>query len=70
MKTIDRTFDATTGKTTDIERDMTPAEVQAYNDAISKAEAYAAEQSAKAIQKAALLAKLNITAVEAPLLLS
>lgn len=70
MKIIERTFNAKTGETVDIERDETAKEK-------AKREAYElefttkkAEAEAKATAKAALLNKLGITAEEAQLLLS
>jgi hypothetical protein len=61
-----------TGEVT--ERDLTPAELQAQADAQVQAEAdrvaKEAEAAEKAIAKAALLKRLNMTAEEAALLLA
>ena len=59
MKIIERIFDASTGETTDIERDMTAAELDYYeaNKAISEAKAQKlADANAK---REAALAKLE-----------
>jgi hypothetical protein len=70
MKIIERIFDASTGQTTDIERDMTKAEMdQAAKDA-AEASARSQAEAQKATAKAALLERLGITADEAALLLS
>ncbi len=70
MKTIERIFNASTGETTDIERDMTAEEIAE----VERAQAQAAERAIKAAeaatQKQALLNKLGITEEEAKLLLS
>jgi acyl-CoA reductase-like NAD-dependent aldehyde dehydrogenase len=70
MKTIERIFNASTGETTDIERDMTAEEIAE----VERAQAQAAERAIKAAeaatQKQALLNKLGITEEEARLLLS
>ena len=68
MKIIERTFDATTGETTDVKREMTKAEIdQAAKDAAA-ALARSQADAIKATEKAALLAKLGITQEEAALL--
>jgi hypothetical protein len=69
MKTIEKTFDAITGETTVLERDMTSEEITAYNKAVSDAQAATAAAETKAAEKAALLTRLGITADEAKLLL-
>lgn len=70
MKIIERTFNAETGETVDIERDETAAEKE-YREAKAKeVAAELAEAKAKASAKADLLAKLGITAEEAKLLLA
>ena len=70
MKITERTFNAETGETLDIERDETAAEKK-YREAKAKeVAAELAEADAKATAKAALLSKLGITAEEAQLLLS
>jgi hypothetical protein len=65
-------FDAITNET--IERDMTKDEIEAHVagslEAANDAKKREAEATAKAAEKAALLAKLGITADEAALLLS
>lgn len=70
MKIIEKEFNAATGEETITERDETAAETK-WRLEIEKARAAAlAEAELKAIEKAALLAKLGITADEAALLLS
>lgn len=69
MKIIERTFDATTGETTDIERDATAEEIAVRDAAIAEAEAKAQADAAKAHERAALLERLGITEEEARLLL-
>jgi len=69
MKITERTHNVETGETVDVERDETAAESKARLDA---AKAIAAEQvtaEANATAKAALLARLGITADEAKLLI-
>lgn len=70
MKIIERTFDATTGETIDIERDATAEEIAARDAVIAEAQAKAEAEATIAAEKAALLAKLGITEDEAKLLLS
>jgi hypothetical protein len=70
MKIIERTFDATTGETTDVEREMTKAEKDEAALIAAEAQAKAEADAIKATEKAALLAKLGITDDEAKLLLS
>lgn len=70
MKIIERTFDATTGETTEIEREMTKEEVENAARIASQAQEKAEADALKATEKAALLAKLGISAEEAALLLS
>ena len=53
-----------------IEREMTNAELAEANAGKAEAEAREAAQATKAAEKAALLARLGITAEEARLLLS
>jgi hypothetical protein len=65
MKTIERIFDATTGETKDIERDMTPEEVTHYQMRVAQIEAEAkaeAEATAKKAAAEAKLAALGLTA--------
>jgi len=70
MKIIERIYDATTGETTDIERTLTAKEKADREAAIAQIEIDTNAKAAKAAEKAALLAKLGITADEAALLLS
>lgn len=70
MKIIERTHDITTGETTDVERDLTAAEIAEIEAKNAKAQAKAEAEATKATEKAALLEKLGITADEAALLLS
>jgi len=70
MKIIERVFNAETGETTDIERDMTTKELKDHNALLSAKELKAAEETEKAAAKDALLTKLGITEDEAKLLLS
>ena len=70
MKKIDVVIDALTGEQTETERDETPAEKKAREDFVAQIAKDLADQKANAIAKAALLAKLGITAEEAKLLLS
>lgn len=69
MKINERFFDAQTGETTDIERDMTAAELAEYNATIERKTKKAAEQAEKDAARQALLDKLGITEDEAKLLL-
>ena len=65
MKTIERIFDATTGETTDIERDMTADEVRQHQEFVKRLEAEELERAeAEAKREAALskLAALGLTA--------
>lgn len=70
MKITERTFNALTGETTDVEREMTKAEKDQLAKDTAEALARAEAESQKAVEKAALLAKLGITDDEAKLLLS
>jgi hypothetical protein len=70
MKIIEKEFNAITGETTITERDETPAETKARLDRAKQIAAEETAAEAKATEKAALLAKLGITADEAALLLS
>jgi hypothetical protein len=70
MKIIERTFNAETGETTDIERDETAQEKakrEAYELEVAQLKA---EAETKATAKAALLAQLGITEEQAKLLLA
>lgn len=58
MKIIERIFDADTGETKDIERDMTPQELADYQASMDRAEAEAKLSEQNAVKKAAAEAKL------------
>lgn len=58
MKIIERIFDADTGETKDIERDMTPQELADYEASLDRAEAEAKLSEENAVKKAAAEAKL------------
>jgi predicted DsbA family dithiol-disulfide isomerase len=58
MKTIERIFDADTGETKDIERDMTLQELADYQASLDRAEAEAKLSEKNAVKKAAAEAKL------------
>jgi hypothetical protein len=69
MKIIERTFNAETGETVDIERDETAAEKK-YREAKAKeVAAELAEAEARAAERQAILDRLGLTADEAKLLL-
>ena len=70
MKITVKDFNCETGEETIIEREETAQEKKEREAFIAKFEAEKAEAEAKATAKAALLAKLGITAEEAVLLLS
>lgn len=70
MKIIERVFNAASGETTDIERDMTAGELLEYNARLerkAKENAVAAEKEAA---RKAIFNKLGLTEEEAKLLLS
>ena len=69
MKTIEKIFDASTGETTVVERDMTPEEIVNYE--LAQAELQKQFQLKQEIlaKRQALLDKLGITEDEARLLL-
>jgi predicted house-cleaning NTP pyrophosphatase (Maf/HAM1 superfamily) len=69
MKIIERTFDAQTGETVDIERDETAAEKKHREAKAKEVAAELAEAKAKETAKAAILDRLGLTADEAQLLL-
>jgi len=69
MKITERTHNVETGETVDVERDETAAETKARLDAAKALAAQSAITDAAATQKAALLARLGITADEAKLLI-
>ena len=58
MKTTERIFDATTGETKDIERDMTPQEIADYEANQLRAQQRAQAEAEAAAKKAAAEAKL------------
>jgi hypothetical protein len=70
MKIITKEFNISTGEETIIERDETPEETKARLDHAKEIAAAETQAQTKATEKAALLAKLGITADEAALLLS
>ena len=59
MKIIERIFDASTGETTDIERDMSAAELANYEAAQQRAEAQAKIDAEAEAKRSAALAKLE-----------
>ena len=69
MKITEEIHDIQTGETQVIERDETAQEKEERLESQARASAEQAEAEAKATAKAALLAKLGITADEAALLL-
>lgn len=58
MKIIERIFDADTGETKDIERDMTLQELADYQASLDRAEAEAKLSEQNSVRKAAAEAKL------------
>lgn len=70
MKIIERTYDASTGETTDVERELSAKEVKEKEAALAEIEKNANDKALKAAEKAALLSRLGITEDEAKLLLS
>ena len=68
MTYIEKIYDVTTGETT--QREYTADEIAEVEANIAKESAKAEAEAIKAAEKAALLAKLGITADEAKLLLS
>jgi hypothetical protein len=70
MKTIEKIVDITTGEETIIEREETPVEKTERLEAIERSNAIKEANQIRENNKAALLAKLGITADEAKLLLS
>jgi DNA-binding protein H-NS len=69
MKITERTFDAQTGETVDIERELTKAEIAERKEGDARIQAMLNAQAEKAATKAALLERLGITADEAASLL-
>jgi hypothetical protein len=70
MKIIEKEFNVQTGVETINERNETAAETKARLDKIAEYAAFQAEAETKAAQKAAVLAKLGLTANEVAALLS
>ncbi len=70
MKIIERIHDLSTNEVTEVERNMNAEELAQHQADLAKAEAIATAEAEKAVDKAALLAKLGITEDEAKLLLS
>ena len=70
MKITEKEFNAETGEESVIEREETASEKAAREKAQLNSANEKAEAEAKAVDKAAILAKLGITADEAKLLLS
>lgn len=70
MKIIERTHNAETGEILDIEREMTKAEMDFVAAAKGEKLAIAEAEATKATEKAAVLAKLGLTAEEVAALLS
>jgi hypothetical protein len=69
MKIIERTFNAETGETIDIERDETAAEKKIREKHEAEFAKEIANAEAKIAEKQALLDRLGLTADEAKLLL-
>jgi hypothetical protein len=70
MKITEKTFNIITGEETFTERDETAAETKARLDFVKVQAEAKAEADAKAAEKAAVLAKLGLTADEVAALLS
>lgn len=70
MKTIEKIFNAITGETTIIERDMTAEEIGEVERAQAQAAERATKEAETATKRQALLDKLGITEEEARLLLA
>jgi hypothetical protein len=70
MKIIERTFDAQTGETVDVERELTKDEIADRAESEARIQAIIYAEAEKAATKSALLERLGITAEEAALLLS
>jgi hypothetical protein len=69
MKIIERTFNAETGETVDIERDETAAEKKHREARAKEVAAELVEVEARATARQAILDRLGLTADEAKLLL-
>jgi len=61
MKIIERTFNAETGETVDVERDETAQETKERLDAERIAQDYAQAKAEQDAKKSALLARLGLT---------
>ena len=70
MKTIEKNYDVITGEETVIEREMSQEEIAEYQNRLDFIAAEKVKSDKIEADKAALLAKLGITADEAKLLLS
>jgi hypothetical protein len=70
MKIIERIVDLETGETTEVERTLTKAEVDAIEARKAEKAAKAEITATKAAEKVAVLAKLGLTADEVAALLS
>ena len=70
MLIIEKKFDAATGEEVVIERAATAAEIKSAESFAAEQARLETENAAKAVEKAAILAKLGITDDEAKLLLS
>lgn len=70
MKIIERTHNVETNKIVDTEREMTVEELAKWKIDKAQLDAKIEADKAKVAEKAALLAKLGITAEEAALLLA
>ena len=70
MKIMEKKFNAITGEEFVTERDATAAEIKAAETFAAEQARLETENAAKAVEKAAILAKLGITDDEAKLLLS
>ena len=70
MKTIEKNYDVITGEETVIEREMSQEEIEDYQNRLDFIAAEKVKSDNIEADKAALLAKLGITADEAKLLLS
>jgi hypothetical protein len=69
MKIIERTFNAETGETVDIERDETAAEKKHREARAKEVATELAQAEARAAERQAILDRLGLTADEAKLLL-
>jgi inosine/xanthosine triphosphate pyrophosphatase family protein len=65
MKIIERIYDASTGETNDIERNMDAQELKEYEASIERAEVQAKLLQENAIKKAAAEAKLEALGITA-----